>query len=136
MSVELQIEETQNYLAARFTGTGVGEDIWGQLELIAAHCKRANKNKLLIDLWEAHLIGLSVADRYLFGEKIHAFLDCKLTKVAIVIRPELADPRRFLELVMRNRWINARRFTNLGDAENWLSEKRPADVSMAAKAGR
>jgi lipid-A-disaccharide synthase-like uncharacterized protein len=105
MSVELQIEETPNYLAARFTGAGVAEEFTRRLVLIAEHCKRANKNKLLLDFWEAHAIGLSMANKYFFGEETQIFLDCKLMKLAIVARPERADPRRFGEMVIRNRWI-------------------------------
>jgi hypothetical protein len=117
MSVRLQIEEMPNYLAARYTGAGEAEEFWRQLELIAEHCKRANKNKLLLDFWEAYAEGLSLADRYFFGEEAQIFVDCKLMKLAIVARPERADPRRFGEMVIRNRWINARVFTNVADAE-------------------
>jgi|SRR5215813_1992254 len=121
MSVELQIEETPNYLAAKFTGAGVAEEFSRQLELIAEHCKRANKNKLLLDFMEANA-EISLADRYFFGEQTQVFLDCKLMKLAIVVRPERVDPRRFGEMVIRNRWINARVFSNVEDAENWLSK--------------
>jgi len=44
MSIQLQIEEMPGYLAARFTGVGVAEEVWSQFELIAGHCKSANKN--------------------------------------------------------------------------------------------
>jgi len=54
MSLQLQIEEMSDYLIARFTGPGAAEEVWHQYESIAERCKRANKNKLLLDFLEAH----------------------------------------------------------------------------------
>jgi hypothetical protein len=54
MSLQLQIEEMPDYLIARFTGPGAAEEVWRQYETIAKRCKRANKNKLLLDFLEAH----------------------------------------------------------------------------------
>jgi len=119
MSVQLQIEEMSDYLAARFTGAGVAEEAWGQFELIAEHCKRANKNKLLLDFTEARG-EISLAERYFLGDAAQLFLDYKLIKVAAVDTPERVDPQRFVERVIRNRWVNARTFTNAEDAEKWL----------------
>src|SRR5262245_10164584 len=119
MGIRLQIEETPDYLAARFTGTGAGEEIWRQFELIAEHCKRANKNKLLLNFIEAYALD-SIADRYLAGEKAEIFMHYKLIKVSIVVRPERLDPHKFGEMVMRNRWVNARVFTSVEDAEKWM----------------
>jgi hypothetical protein len=42
MSIQLHMEQTPEYFAARFSGFGVAEDVWRQFELIAEHCKRAN----------------------------------------------------------------------------------------------
>lgn len=123
MSVRLQIEEMPDYLAARFTGVGAVEEVWRRFELIAEHCKRANKNKLLLDLSEAHAHAeVSLVDRYNFGEAAQIFTYYKLIKIAFVSRPEQLDPQRFCEMVAQNRGVNARVFTNAEDAEKWLLE--------------
>jgi hypothetical protein len=66
MSVQLQIEEMPEYLAARFTGAGTAEEVWRRYKLIAERCKRANKNKLLLDFTEAQG-ELSLLERYFIG---------------------------------------------------------------------
>ena len=119
MSIQLQIKENPDYLVARFTGAGSAEEIWRQFELIAEHCKRANKNKLLLDLMGAYG-DASLADRYRFGDQAEIFMLYKLIKVAVVIRPEQLDPHRFGETVARNRWVNARVFTSVENAVEWL----------------
>jgi hypothetical protein len=119
MSIQLQIEETPGYLVAKFTGSGATEETWRQFELIAEHCKRANKNKLLLDFVGADA-DVSLANRYYFGDKVEIFMFYKLIKVAVAVRPELLDSRRFGEMVARNRWVNARVFTSAKDAEMWL----------------
>jgi len=48
MSLQLQMEQMSDYLAARFTGAGVPEEASQQFELIAEHCKRTKNDKLLI----------------------------------------------------------------------------------------
>src|SRR5215467_3570544 len=105
MSIQLQIEEMPNYLAARFTGTGAAEEIWRQFEFIAERCKRANKNKLLLDMTETHE-DLFLADRYFLGDAGEVFMFYNLIKVAGVARPDQLDPKRFVEIVARNRWVN------------------------------
>ena len=119
MSIQLQIEEMPDYLAAKFTGAVATEETWRQFELIAGHCKSANKNKLLIDFTEAYG-DLSLAHRYCLGDKAEIFMFYKLIKVGVADRPERLDPRRFGEMVARNRWVNARVFTSAKDAEKWL----------------
>jgi hypothetical protein len=120
MSVQLQIEETPNYLVARFIGSGVAEEVWQRFELIAEHCKRANKNKLLIDYTEAHG-EISLWDRYYLGDFAQVFKSYKI-KVAAVDRPDQRDPYRFGEMVARNRGVDIRGFTNVEDAAEWLSK--------------
>jgi|GEM_PF-962829 len=119
MSVRLQIEEMPDYLAAKFTGEGEAEKIWRQFELIAEQCKRANKNKLLLDITETYG-RISFVDRYRFGDVAEIFVYYKLIKVAVACRPEQLDHKRFGEMVARNRWVNARVFTSVEGAEKWL----------------
>ena len=131
MSIQFQIEEMPDYLAAKFTGTGAAEEIWRQFEVIVEHCKRANKNKLLLDSTETYG-KISLADRYHLGDVAEIFMYYKLIKVAVVSRPEQLDPRRFAEMVARNRWVNARVFTSVEDAEKWLMLKPVAPKKRAA----
>jgi hypothetical protein len=130
MSIQLQIEEMPGYLAAKFTGAGEAEEIWRQFELIAENCKRANKNKLLLDLTETYGT-LSLVDRYRFGDGAEIFVYYKLIKVAVACRSEQLDYQRFGEMVARNRWVNARVFTGLEDAEKWLLLEPPAPKNRA-----
>jgi hypothetical protein len=119
MSMELQIEETPNYLAVKFTGAGTAEEIWRQYELIAERCNRADKNKLLLDFTEAH-VEATLVDKYILGEQAQIFARYKVIKIAAIARPEQIDPERFGEMVARNRLVNGRVFTSAEDAEEWL----------------
>ena len=118
MSLQLQIEEMPDHLVSRFTGMGVAEEVWRQFELIAEHCKRANKNKLLFDFTEANG-EVSLADRYFLGEHAQIFTRYRL-KVATVERPERIDPQRFGEMVAQTRRVNVHAFTTVEDALEWL----------------
>ena len=117
MNVQLQIQEMPDYLVVRFTGPA--KEAWRQYELIGEHCKRANKNKLLLDFTETHG-DLSFADKYHLGDKAEIFTAYKLIKVAVVGRSEQFDSQKFGEMVARNRWLDARVFSNVEDAEKWL----------------
>jgi hypothetical protein len=119
MSIQLQIEEMPEYLAAKFTGAGTAKEVWRRYELIAERCKRANKNKLLLDFTEAY-VEASLADKYNLGEQAQIFARYKVIKSAAVARPEQVDPERFGEMVARNRLVNGRVFTNAEDAKEWL----------------
>src|SRR5262245_16142522 len=124
MSVQLQIEEKPGYLEVRFIGVGTAEDVWRQFELIAEHCNRANKNKLLLNFTEAREAygKATLVDRYFLAERGQIFAHYKLIKVAGVDRPERIDPQKFGQLVAQNRGVNARAFTTVEDAEEWLLE--------------
>jgi hypothetical protein len=118
MGIELQIEEMADYLTARFVGSGLAEEGWRQFGSIAESCKRANKNKLLIDI--SHAEGdLSITEKYLAAEESRIFARYGL-KVAIVEMSERLDPRKFFLLAARNRGVNVEAFTNLQDALEWL----------------
>jgi len=97
----------------------LGVTAWRQIQLIAKRCKRANKNKLLLDFTETHG-EIPLAERYFLVTSARIFAKYKLIKAAFVVRPEQLDSKRIGELAARNRWINARVFTNVEDAEAWL----------------
>ena len=117
MSVQCQFEESPDYLAVRLAGAT--REASEQFELIAEHCDRASKNKLLLDF--THTYGdLSLAERYWLGDRAETFMFHKLIKVAVVGRPEQLDYQKFGEKVARNRWVNAYVFTNVEEAKEWL----------------
>src|SRR5262245_31108742 len=107
MSIQLQMEEMPGYLAARFTGVGVPGEVSQRFELIAEQCRRANKDKLLIDITRCQ-INASVVDRYFTGKQSQIFARYRL-KVVFVCTPEQIDPRKFGVLVARNRGVNVER---------------------------
>jgi hypothetical protein len=119
MSVGLQIQEMPDYLAVRFTGPT--NDAWHKFAFIAGQCKRANKNKLLLDFTDTYG-DLSLADRYQLGDKAEIFMMYNLIRVAVVGRLEQFDRKKFGEMVARNRWLDARVFASAEDAEAWLLE--------------
>jgi hypothetical protein len=118
MSIQLQMEQMPGYLAVRFIGAGVPEEIWRQFESIAEHCKRTKNNKLLIDAMGA--VGkVSVVDAFLAAEESQIFARYGI-KVALLRVPERMDLQNFAELVARNRWVNVRVVSDLQAAEEWL----------------
>jgi|SRR5262245_50599951 len=119
MSIQLQIEGLPDYLVARFTGFGATEEIWQRLAFVAERCKRANKNKLLLEIAEAEWEA-SLASRFFLADAGEVFLDYKLVKIAVLVKPEQLDRERFGEKAARNRWINTRVFTSAEEAEKWL----------------
>lgn len=118
MSIQLHMEQMPDYLAARFIGSGVAEEVWRQFELIAKHCKRANGDKLLIDITEAEGKA-SIIERYLAAEESRIFARYGI-KVVFIETPEPIDPRRFFLVVARNRGVNVEVFTDFQSAEEWL----------------
>ena len=117
MDAQFQIEEMPDYLAVRFIG--VTREVCEQFELIAEHCDRASKNKLLLDCTDTHG-DLSLVERFWLGDRAETFMFHHLIKVAVVGRPEQLDRKKFGEMVARNRRVNARVFTNVRAAEKWL----------------
>jgi hypothetical protein len=118
MSLQLQMEQMPGYLAARFTGQGAADEIWRQFELIVEHCKRAECDKLLIDV--TRLEGKSsVIEKYFAANESLIFARYGI-QVACVEKPERIDPRKFFVLVAQNRWVSIDVFTDFQSAEEWL----------------
>jgi len=118
MSIQLQMEQMPGYLAARFIGVGVVEEVWRQFELIAEHCKGAKNNKLLIDTTGAEG-EVSDIERFRLAERLEIFARCAI-KVAFACRPEQLHPRRYGVLLAQKRGVNVELFTDYQDAEEWL----------------
>src|SRR5262245_58165024 len=111
MSLQLQMEQMPGYLAARFIGVGVPEEVSRQFELIAEHCMRTKSDKLLIDITKAEG-DVSLAERYLVAKRAQIFAAHKI-KVVFIERQERMDPGRFFLLAARNRGVNVEAFTDL-----------------------
>ena len=118
MSFQLQTEQMPGYLAARFIGPGVPEEIWRQFALIAEYCKHTKNNKVLIDFTRAE-VKVSLLDRFLMGESARIFAIHRI-KVAGVDNPERIDPQKFAKLVAQNRGVIVEAFSDLQAAEEWL----------------
>ena len=118
MSIQLHMEQMPNYLAVRFSGSGVAEEVWRQFELIAEYCKRVNGDKLLIDITGAKG-NLSVIEKYLAADESRIFALYGI-KVVFIETPERMDPRRFFLMAARNRGVNVEAFTDFRAGEEWL----------------
>jgi len=118
MSAIVQVDETPDYLGARFIDGCAMEEIAREFESLAEKCKCTNKNRLLLDLTGLPA-NFSLVDAYLIGERALAFRRHKC-KVAAVGKPEQHDSHRFLELVSQNRWVELRTFTDVESAKEWL----------------
>ena len=118
MSIQLYMEQMPDYLAARFSGSGMAEEVWRQFELIAEHCKRANGDKLLIDITGAKGKA-SVIEKYSAAEESRIFARYGI-KVVFIETPGRMDPRKFFLLAARNRGVNVEAFTDFQSAEEWL----------------
>src|SRR5262252_3526051 len=131
MSVQYQSEETPEYLAVRFIGAT--REVYEQIELIAEHCERASKNKLLLDITDTHG-EFSLVERFWLGDQAETLKFHHLIKVAVVSRPEQLDRNKFGEMVARNRRLNARGCTNVRAAEKWLLLKPAARRTRSPRA--
>src|SRR5262245_8414278 len=107
MGFELQMEEMPGHLVATFSGSDevpgwrVAEAVWRQFDLVAEQCVRTKKDKVLIDTRRADG-KVSFLERFLLGDNSRVFAFHGI-KVAFVDRPERIDPKKFGELVARNR---------------------------------
>jgi hypothetical protein len=119
MGIQLQIEERNGYLAAKYTGAGTVEEGLRLFEFIAENCRRKNYSRLLIDCTGGRAEGAHFIDRYAIGERLQIFARYGV-KVASLLTDEQIDPRRFGEQVARNRGVDVRAFTDLQEAEEWL----------------
>jgi hypothetical protein len=118
MSIQLQVEQMPGYLAARFIGVGMVEEIWRQFELITEHCKGAKNDKLLIDTTGVEA-EVSDIERFRVAERLEIFARCGI-KVAFACRPEQLHPRRYAVILAQKRGVNVEIFTDSQDAEEWL----------------
>jgi hypothetical protein len=68
-------------------------------------------------------IAYSDLDRYSLGMQMGRHW--RTIPYALVAHPSMVDPRRFGELVARNRGMNGRVFTDRTEAGRWLDDQHP-----------
>ena len=118
MSLKFEMEQMPGYLAAKFIGSGVAEDVWGQFELIAEECKRTKNNELLIDTTEVEG-EISDVERFQFAERMEIFARYRI-KVALACKREHIHPQGLAMLLAQMRGVDGEIFTDSRDAEVWL----------------
>ena len=118
MSLKFEMEQMPGYLAAKFIGSGVAEDVWGQFELIAEECKRTKNNELLIDTTEVEG-EISDVERFQFAERMEIFARYRI-KVALACKQEHIHPQGLAMLLSQMRGVDGEIFTDSRDAEVWL----------------
>ena len=108
----------ERFVRVRFTGRWPILKESGVVPKILAECRARHRDLLLIDFTGAANQKLSLAERFRLGLSAQSLIE--LRKIAVVVRPDLLDRRRFGEMVARNRGINIRAFGSLGEATQWL----------------
>ena len=116
----LQFEFKAGGLTVRVNDRSFLEQKEASFTSIAASIQELNPRATLVDLW--HLPGLATfMDRFELGEMAGRYL-ANLT-LAVLVRPDQADPRRIGQLAARNRGAHVELFTDRIAAEAWLAEQ-------------
>lgn len=118
MSIQIEIEDHPQYVAARFKGHTHHKDLATHFADIIARCQQAQVRKYLSDFREVQM-SLSTVDRYEFGRSAQVFGQAGIT-VAVLVPPALLDARKFGELVAQNAGTRLRVFTEEAPALAWL----------------
>jgi hypothetical protein len=112
-----------DWLMVRVSGAFSVEWFVGVVASIATAQRSAPATAVLIDMRGAFGT-LSDLDRYRIGmAAVHQDLK---GPVAVVGQEPILDPRRFAEVVARNRGVNVRGFTDEPEARAWLREQTGA----------
>ncbi|HEV8398412.1 MAG TPA: hypothetical protein VGQ18_01115 [Gemmatimonadales bacterium] len=117
---ETRIEQTPEWLLVH--ARGVFALAWFkqliQQAIAAAQTSVPPARAMLLDLREVTGARMSDMDRYDLG--VLAARDSVGAPIAMVGPETLVDPRRFGEVVARNRGLNVRVFTDMDEATAWL----------------
>ncbi|HZE98397.1 MAG TPA: hypothetical protein VE981_15300 [Planctomycetota bacterium] len=114
---EVEIEEREGFIEARFTGTFALERFKRQAEAASEACLKKKMAKLLVDI-SRFSPNLSITDRYELA--VHAVRVSKGLKVALVATETFVDPNKFGIMVARNRGLLVDVFTDRRKAVDWL----------------
>lgn len=117
---EIRIEQTPEWLLVH--ARGVFALAWFkqliQQAIAAAQTSVPPARAMLLDLREITGARMSDMDRYDIG--VLAARESVGAPIAFVASEALVDPRRFGEVVARNRGLNVRVFTDMDEATAWL----------------
>jgi hypothetical protein len=110
-----------DWLVVRVSGPFIIDWFVGLIAQIAINMRAAPATALLVDTLEVYG-ALNDLDRYRFG--MAAVNEGLAGPIAFVGKePGVIDPRRFGEVVARNRGVNVRVFTDETAARAWLREQ-------------
>ena len=112
----------ESYCCFRLSGHGSLEDAAEKVIEVITFSREQGLRKLLIDTtkWTGHA-SPGIVERFYVAR---AFTEAagSAMKLAMVIRPELMDPRKFEVTVATNRGLNGNIFDSEKDALAWLLE--------------
>jgi hypothetical protein len=120
-SDDVEIEERDGFLEARFLGRFAVDRFNRQVDAAALACRQRKLSLLLIDVTRLQA-DLSTLDRFDIGS--HGARVASDLKVAMFSAPELVDPKKFGVLVARNRGLTIDIFTDRKAAVDWLLAPR------------
>jgi hypothetical protein len=122
MKAPEHFEVMPDYSCYRLSGHGPLEEAAGKVIEVITYAREQGMLKLLIDTtkWTGHE-SPGILDRYQWAVAFSEAALCAV-KVAMVVRPELMDPRKFEVTVARNRWLVGNVFDSEKEALAWLSE--------------
>jgi len=118
MSTNLTISDRGEYLLTEFFGAFSIEEGKRCIDAMAAAARESGRKRAMIDC--RRMKGdLPIAARFEVAEYSATTRDV-ISKIALISRPDIALPDRFVENVAVNRGVNLRTFVDVGEAERWL----------------
>lgn len=120
MATSWQIDNTDEFVLIRIVGNYDGMDRFAAgLEAIAAHCRTAQRWRVMIDLTDMS-DPVPPRDRFLLGKQAARVWGRRI-KVALLAKP--ADITHFFENVATNDGANVRAFADREEARAWLKAR-------------
>jgi hypothetical protein len=121
---DLELVEREGFLEVRFLGSFSIERFKGQAEAASRACRERECEKLLVDVTRLEA-RLTTVDRYELAS--HAVRVSWGLKVALYVRPDFLDPKKFGILVAQNRGLAVDAFTDRPAAVDWLLAQIPKE---------
>lgn len=119
---EIEVEERDGYIEARFLGDYSVERFNRQAEEASRDCRERKKSKLLVDLT---LLDASPTTMERYELASHAVRVSAGLRVALLVRPTFLDPNKFGIVVAQNRGLSVDAFTERQKAVDWLLAGNP-----------
>lgn len=114
----LRVELGQGWLVARVDGPYHFAQLKALIPQLGTAVREAGARALLIDMTGIAPARMGISDRFELAVGLTQHVS--QIPVAVVAPGALVDPRRFGELVARNRGLAVRVFTEIPSAEAWL----------------